>query len=130
MSEAGADSGRSEVLPFPPALGCLFSLLLGLVAVVIFFVVMSFALRGEVRFSAGELTETRLWLVRSESDLGFGVSTARVVSGSRSAGEACVQTTVRFLMLRRSEDTPRLVQYCECLEQIDDQWIGTGACEP
>lgn len=130
MSETGGVSGRSEALPIPPALGCLLSVLAGLVAVSLFFVVMSFALRGEVRFSAGELTETRVWPLVGEADMGLAVSTARIVSGSRSAGQACVETTVRFLLVRRAEDTRRVVRYCECLERLENQWIGIGACEP
>lgn len=129
MTATGVQSGRSSSLPIPPALGCLLSVLLGLAGVGILFVVLSFAFRGEVRFSAGELTETRVWLIREEPDLGLGVSTARIVSGSRSDGQACVETTVRFLMLRSSEDTRQSVAYCECLERVDDSWIGIGACD-
>lgn len=130
MTETGSEeSGRSEALPFPPALGCLLSVLLGLAAAGFFFVTLSFALRGEVRLAAGELTERRVWLIRGDSELGLGVSSARIVSGGRSEGEACVRTSVRFLMLRRSQDSPRSVQYCECLERVDDGWIGVGACE-
>lgn len=129
MTTTGAETGRSSSLPLPPALGCVFSALLGLVGVAVFFVVLSFAFRGELRFSASELTETRVWLIRGEPDLGIGVSTARIVSGGRSEGQACVETSVRFLMLRRSEDTRSSAEYCECLERVDGSWIGIGACD-
>ena len=128
MTATGSDSGRSDSLPVPPALGCLFSVLLGLVAVAIFFVVLSFAFRGEVRIAAGELSERRMWLIREPSSLGFGYSSTRVVSGGRSEGRACVETTVRFLMLRSEQDW-QPIEYCECLELIDDSWIGAGSCD-
>jgi len=128
VSSTEPEIDRSDSLPIPPGLGCALSILVGLVGVAIFFVAVSFALRGEVRFSTGELTERRVWLVRDVGELGLGFSTSGLVSGSVSSGQACVETRVRFLMFQ-SADPVQPLAYCECLERADGSWLAVGDCE-
>lgn len=127
-TRAGKDAGRKDRLPIPPALGCLLSILLGLLGVLIFFVVVSLALRGEVRLARGALEETRFWVVNEADELGLAYSTATIVEGSEPAGEACVETRVRFVMLRSPEPRPP-VSYCECYQQFDNRWASIGDCD-
>jgi hypothetical protein len=119
---------KPRALPIPPAVGCLGSILAGLAGVAIFFVVVSMALRGEVRFTRGTLGETRIWPVEEGDELGLGFSTAEIVRGSEESGAACVETRIRFVMLRSTEDR-RPITYCECFQQEDGSWSSTGDCE-
>lgn len=136
MSQAGSTSGgsdsprrdRQRTLPVPPALGCAFSVLLGLAGVAITFVVLSLAFRGELRLTGEQLTERRIWLIREQGEFGLGLSNTRVVNGSEDSGQACVATKVRFLMLR-SEQPVLPADYCECYQQMDGSWQSIGECE-
>ena len=114
-------------LPFPPALGCLLSVLAGLLGVGVFFMVVTLAVQGEIRIRRGELGETRVWLIREGENRGMGISTTGVVSGSESAGSACTQTQVRFLMLS-TEQEPEPLAFCECLEKAGESWSFAREC--
>lgn len=114
-------------LPFPPALGCLLSVLVGLLGSGIFLVLITIAVQGEIRVRRGELGETRVWLIREEKDRGLGISTTTVVSGSESAGKACAETRVRFLMLVAEQEREPLT-YCECFAKVGEAWSFVGEC--
>jgi hypothetical protein len=128
LSESNTSGeGQSKPLRFPPALGCLASILVGLLGAAIFFVVVSMALRGEVRFTQGELGETRFWVINEADDLGLAYSIAQVVQGDEDNGAACVETCVNFVMFRSSE-LRQPVTYCECFQKDNGRWFSTGDC--
>lgn len=114
-------------LPFAPALGCLLSVLAGLLGVGVFFVMVTMAVQGELRIRRGELGETRVWLIREGADQGLGISTTTVVSGSESSGKACTETRVRFLMLVAEQEREPLT-YCECFAKVGEAWSFVGEC--
>ena len=114
-------------MPFPPAVGCLVSIGIGLLAVGVFYLLVTMAVQGEVRIGRGELGETRVWLLREGGERGVGLSSTRVVSGSAAAGKACVETRVRFLVLAGAEGSGP-VNYCECLEKVGETWAPTAEC--
>ncbi len=93
----------------------------------VFYLLVTLAVQGEIRVGRGEFGESRVWLIREVGEQGLGFSRARVVSGNEAAGAVCVETRVRFLMLRAAED-PKPVSYCECLEKVGENWTSTGEC--
>ena len=111
-----------------PALGCLSVILVGVVAAGLLLVILSIALRGEARFSKGDLGELRIWLIRETANQGLALSTTRIVEGRESSGKACVRTTARFLMIR-SAQVLEDVQFCECYEMQGETWVGGGECQ-
>ena len=111
-----------------PALGCLSVVLVGFVAAGLLLVVLSIALRGEARFSKGDLGELRIWLIRETANQGLGLSTTRIVAGRESSGKACVRTTAMFLMVRAAQEVED-VQFCECYEKQAETWVGGGECQ-
>ncbi len=111
-----------------PALGCLSVIVVGVVAAGLLLVVLSIALRGEARFSKGDLGELRIWLIRETANQGLALSTTRIVEGRESSGKACVRTTARFLMVRSAQEVED-VQFCECFEKQGETWVGGGECE-
>ena len=115
-------------MPFPPAVGCLVSLGIGLLAAGVFYLLVTITVQGEIRFRRGELGETRVWLIREGGEQGIGISGTRVVSGSEAAGRACAETRVRFVMLR-TDVPPEPVSYCECLERTGEAWGSIGECQ-
>jgi len=114
-------------LPFPPVIGCLASIGIGLLAVGVFYLLVTMAVQGEIRIRRGELGEARVWLLREGEERGLGFSSTRVVSGSEATGAACVETRVRFLILGGAEASEP-VSYCECLEKAGETWTSTGGC--
>jgi hypothetical protein len=74
-------------------------------------IVLSIALRGEARFSKGDLGELRVWIIRESANQGLGLSTTRIVAGRESEGEACLRTTARFLMIRTAQEVKDVVFY-------------------
>jgi hypothetical protein len=114
-------------LPFPPTIGCLLSIGIGLLGVGVFYLLVTIAVQGEIRVRRGEFGETRVWLIREAGEQGLGFSRARVVSGNEAAGAVCVETRVSFLMLRAAEGS-QPVSYCECLEKIGETWTSTSEC--
>jgi hypothetical protein len=90
-------------------------------------IVLSIALRGEARFSKGDLGELRVWIIRESANQGLGLSTTRIVAGRESEGEACLRTTARFLMIRSAQEVID-VEFCECYEKQGETWVGGGDC--
>jgi hypothetical protein len=110
-----------------PAVGCLSTLLVAVLAAGLLLITLSTALRGEARFSKGDLGEMRLWLIREAANQGLGLSTTRIVAGRESSGEVCIRTTARFLMVR-SEREIEDVAYCDCYERQGENWVAAGDC--
>lgn len=125
-TQAG-ESGRQHGWRIPPALGCLGSLALGLVGVGLFYIVATLGLQGEVRVPRGELGELRLWMIREPGYQGLGRSSTRVVQGSERSGQACLVTSIRFLLLEAEEPIADL-KTCECFEKEGDHWNSRGEC--
>ncbi len=125
-ARSNESGGRS--VKVSPALGCLSVILVGVVAAGLLLVVLSIVLRGEARFSKGDLGELRIWLIRETANQGLGLSTTRIVAGRESSGKACVRTTARFLMVRSAQEVED-VQFCECFEKQGETWVGGGECE-
>ncbi len=110
-----------------PGLGCLSVIVVGVVAAGLLLVVLSIALRGEARFSKGDLGELRIWLIRETANQGLALSTTRIVEGRESSGKVCVRTTARFVMVRSAQEVED-VQFCECYEKQGETWVGVGEC--
>ena len=125
-AQSNESGGRS--VKVSPALGCLSVILVGVVAAGLLLVVLSIALRGEARFSKGDLGELRIWLIRETANQGLALSTTRIVAGRESSGEVCVRTSARFLMVRSAQEIED-VQFCECFEKQGETWVGGGECE-
>ena len=129
-SSAGTEAGlprREQAGRIPPALGFLGSLALGLACVAGFYLVVTLGLQGEVRVPRGELGELRLWMIREPGYEGLGRSSTHVVQGSERSGQACLVTSIRFLLLEAEEPIEDL-DYCECFEKEGDHWSSRGEC--
>lgn len=116
-------------LPVPPVVGCLGAIALGIAGALVVFFALKLATQGEVRLGGDQLTHRRVWLVTGADNAGLAYEWNRIVSGSRSEGEACVRTEVAFLFWRRDE-TARPVEYCECYTKQGESWQSTGSCAP
>ncbi|MGA9533585.1 MAG: hypothetical protein WBR18_12775 [Anaerolineales bacterium] len=119
----------AESLPVPPWIGCLASALLGLLGVFLVFQVGKLVIQGDLHIGSDSLTPARLWLVTEGDNRGVGWSTASIVSGSRDADQACVETHVRFLLIQ-ADGTAQPVTYCDCYQQKDGSWLNAGVCTP
>ena len=127
LSEPASQAAEQSSRGVSPGLGCLFTIVIGVLAAALLLLTLSIALRGEARFSKGELGAIRLWVIREDQNQGLAFSTTRIVDGSESSGEACIQTTARFLMLRSAQPVED-VEFCECFEKSGGRWATTGAC--
>ena len=125
-TEAGL-SGRQQGWHIPPALGCLGSVALGLACVAGFYLMVTLGLQGELRVPRGELGELRLWMIREPGYSGLGQSSTRIVQGSERSGQACLVTSIRFLLVEAEEPIEDL-ETCECFEKEGDHWISRGEC--
>jgi hypothetical protein len=114
--------------------GCLLGLLGWLLIITVPFCLILFALRGDVSWRRGSLTQDRLWLVAGEpgreSSAGIAYSATRLVpaSGAVPAGAMCARTTVYFLLWRGTSET---VNFCECFQPRPAPQTGfdsLGAC--
>lgn len=114
-------------LPFSPAVGCLISVLIGLVATGVVYLGLFLASGREIRARVGEFNEARLWLVREDRHAGIGISTSNLVDPEMEPADACVVTRVRYL-LWRTDGSAQNVRYCECYQRAGDTWLAIGAC--
>jgi hypothetical protein len=122
-----AIGSSSEDLPFHPAVGCLLSVAIGLVAVALLFGLARLLSEDELRFGGGELTPNRLWLIRDGENQGLAYSTGRVVERGEDADRVCVETQVRFVLWKA--DTPfDPIRYCDCYLRQGSQWQYTEPC--
>lgn len=119
---------RNRELPFSPAVGCLLSIGIGLLAAFIVFQGLKLVRQGELSLGGGELTPRRMWLVSGPDNAGLAYESSAVTRGSRAGDSVCVRTKVRFF-LWRSDDSARPASYCECFERQGDDWLSTGACD-
>ena len=119
MSEDVAQEVEQEPRSVSPGAGCLFTVVIGVLGAVLMLLALSVALRGEARFSKGDLGET--------DNQGLALSTTRIVDGSESESEVCIRTTARFLMLRSAQPVEDVV-FCECFEKPAGNWIAVGEC--
>ncbi|MFQ5942006.1 MAG: hypothetical protein ACE5JF_00465 [Anaerolineales bacterium] len=110
-----------------PTVGCSSTIIFAVVAASVLLIILSIALRGEARFSKGDLGELRLWLIRESANQGLGVSTTRIMGGSEVSGEVCIRTTARFLMIRSEQEIEDVV-YCECYVKQGETWVSVGDC--
>lgn len=122
-----SDGGSVDDLPISPGLGCLVSLLAGLIGALIVFQTIKLAAQGEIRLGGGELTPNRIWVVREGDIQGLGWSTGRVVAGSRSGPRVCVRTKVSFL-LWRADGPAQPADFCDCFQRSGGGWQPAGAC--
>ena len=127
MTENATQETAKSPRRVSPGLGCLFTIVIGVVAAGLLLVALSVVLRGEARFSKGDLGEIRVWVIRETTNQGLAFSTTRITEGSEASDEVCVRTTARFLMLR-SEQTVEDVVFCECFEKFGGNWSSTGEC--
>ena len=98
--------------------GCLAGLLVWLVVITVPFCLILFAIRGDVSWRRGVLTQDRLWLVAAEpgqgSAAGVAYSATRLVaSPAEPQGAVCARTTVYFFLWRGQSET---ISYCECYQ--------------
>jgi hypothetical protein len=112
-------------LPFSPAVGCLLSLLAGILCAGVFSLALWFSQQGEIAYAPDPLRGVRLWLVRGAGFSGLGVSTTRPLEGG-SQGYACALTTVRFLICSGPPADDAV--YCECFTHSESGWSPAGAC--
>lgn len=110
-----------------PAAGCALALLLTTIGIAVTFALGSLLVRGDLVLTRGELTETRVWLIRESDQEGFGLSHSSVVS--RSEARACVRTRVGFLLWESSGDTSG-TSFCSCYERRQGSWEEVGPCPP
>jgi hypothetical protein len=123
------ESGRAQPKGLSPALGCGLALLLALAGGALCLGFGALLLRDQITLPGGGPAPGRLWLVREGNNQGLGLSTSRVVEGSRDGPRACVETRVRFL-LWRSDGTSAPTAYCECFAREAEEWIPEGVCAP
>lgn len=126
--EEAVPTQRKRELPFSPAVGCLLSIGIGLLAAFIVFQGLKLVRQGELSLGGGELTPRRVWLVSGPDNAGLAYESSAVTRGSRADDSVCVRTKVRFF-LWRSDDSARPASYCECFERQGDDWLSVGACE-
>ncbi len=108
--------------------GCLFTVFLGLVGAILLAQLFQFIIQGEKIFGAGDLEETRVWIVRQTDSGGFGFSRSRVVSTEADGQQVCIQTDIDFLLWNSAGSEPS-VSYCECHQRNGSEWQRIGACE-
>lgn len=118
---AGPRSGIS------PAAGCALALGLTAAGIAAVFAAASLLLRGDLILARGDLTETRLWLVRENGQEGLGFSNSSLVS--RGEERACVLTRVGFLLWRSAGEGPGTT-FCYCYERRRGTWEEVGPCPP
>jgi hypothetical protein len=112
---------------FPPAAGCLLSIGIGIIGVLLVFAVLSLAFSGELTVRLGEFREFRFWTVSEGDNRGIAYSIPRFTNGSIEAGEVCLQTKVRFILWRTVEEQLN-PSYCECFQRAGDIWQSLGSC--
>lgn len=126
----GSSPKSASVAPpagISPAAGCAIALLVTAIGIAAVFAAGSLLVRGDLVVARGELTQTRLWLIRESDQEGFGFSHDRLVS--RGEARSCVLTRVDFLLWQSSGDAAG-TSYCSCYERRQGGWEEVGSCPP
>lgn len=112
--------------------GCVFGIVLWAVLMLMPFLLIALAVRGEITIDTGAAPDQRLriWLIMEAKERGVGISTA---FAQQLTGQTCVQTDVRFFMWEGPPGEPH--SYCECYNQtVTGDWLATvnydGGCTP
>jgi hypothetical protein len=126
---APAETGGGRRSPWQRT-GCALAVLLWAVLMMIPFLLLVLALRGEVAISTGDAPgqQMRVWLIMDAAQRGVGISTA---AASETGDNVCVQTEVRFLLWQGQAEAPQT--YCECYQRgTDGDWrtasVSAKAC--
>jgi hypothetical protein len=123
---AVSNTPPEERLPFSPGVGCLLSILIGMVCAGAFFFVLWFNQEGQIVYAPEPYRATRVWILRGVEGRGLGVSTTRPLPGS-TGDEICARTTVGFYFLAGGMPEAN-TDYCECYTHNDSGWTFAGAC--
>ena len=126
IQPAPAPPAGDDRLPFSPALGCLLSVLLGVLCAGTFFLALWLSQRGEIAYSPEPFRVTRVWLLRDVEGRGIGISTTRPLPGATEQ-ELCAFSTVRFLFLGPGSPSAN-TDYCECYQKGPSGWSAVGPC--
>jgi hypothetical protein len=100
-----------------------------LTAMMIPFVLIILAARGEIIIPTGDAPDQRirLWLIMEPYERGVGISRAAVIEVDDLS---CVQTDVSFLLWEGQAEEG--LSYCECYSRSDDEWnlqtVAAGSC--
>jgi hypothetical protein len=127
LKKADNPAEMSKPMPFSARTGCLIASMTGLVLIVLCLASAQLLARGEIVWEQGELRQNRVWLLREVEAQGLGYSHMRIVSGSERAGQACVRTTVEFLLWSGGQGEAGSM-YCECFRLETGGWRAAGEC--
>jgi hypothetical protein len=117
---------RRERLPFSPGVGCVLSILAGLLCAGAFFFLLWFNQQGQIVYAPEPYRATRVWILRGLEGRGLGVSTTRPLPEATS-NRVCARTSVDFYFL--GEGMPEAnTDYCECFTRSESGWTVDGAC--
>ena len=116
--------------------GCLAGIAGWLLLITVPFCLVLFAIRGDITWNRGSLTQDRLWLVNlaaepgQEAAAGVAYSATRLVTpaAALAPGALCARTTVHFFLWRGRSET---ISYCECYQPRGGPQAGLqslGAC--
>ena len=112
-----------------PATGCALLVLVALIGGIFCFGLGALLFRGEIRLPGAGPAQGRVWLVRERENQGLGISTSRLIGGSREGERASFETRVAFLLWKR-DGTSQASQFCQCYERQGDAWLLAGDCPP
>ena len=117
---------RDDRLPFSPGLGCVLSILGGLICAGAFFFLLWFNQQGQIVYAPEPYRATRVWILREVEGRGLAVSTTRPLPGATS-DRACAKTSVDFYFLGGGMPEAN-TDYCECFTRTDSGWTLAGDC--
>lgn len=120
------DTLREERLPFSPGVGCLLSILVGMVCAGAFFLILWLNQQGQIVYAPEPYRVTRVWTLSEVEGRGLGISRTRPLPGA-TADEVCARTEVHFYFLGpgvSDADT----DYCECFTRTESGWSSAGSC--
>ncbi|HMK08762.1 MAG TPA: hypothetical protein VK449_06990 [Anaerolineales bacterium] len=126
MRQPAPSAGRQEQLPVSPTVGCVVSVLIGLMGSLAFFFVLWFNRQGQIVYGAEPFRTTRVWLLRGAEGRGLGISKTRPLPGA-TEDQVCARTEVSFYFIGGAvagADT----DYCECYARSDAGWSLAGGC--
>ena len=117
---------REERLPFSPGVGCVVSVLGGLICAGAFFFLLWFNQQGQIVYAPEPYRATRVWILRGVEGRGLAVSTTRPLTGATS-DRVCARTSVDFYFLGGGIPEAN-TDYCECFTRTDSGWTLAGDC--